>query len=152
MKLNAKNNDYFLRLFKSRPIRRLNSVQNGHSGRFWVYTGVSRNPPKTCELGILNTVFIMWRKLHFSLKCPIFEHIRFSVVFSFLNWSRAFASNCSTFNMFEIFEMPSFFQFQEYEVEIGHFKFLDRIPTVKSKISGKVFLKSESRTSLTFKL
>ena len=31
-------------------------------------------------------------------------------------------------------------------------EFLNRIPTVKFKIPGKAFLKSESRTSVTFKL
>ena len=34
----------------------------------------------------------------------------------------------------------------------GSWQSSDRIPTVKLKIPGKAFLKSESRTSVTFKL
>ena len=38
------------------------------------------------------------------------------------------------------------------EQSFNDFNILNRIPTVKLKIPGKAFLKSESRTSVTFKL
>ena len=39
-----------------------------------------------------------------------------------------------------------------YQIKIFRYEARDRIPTVKLKIPGKGFLKSESRTSVTFKL
>ena len=56
------------------------------------------------------------------------------------------------------FALVSRYRYYKYEARVSAisptyiFKVMFRIPTVKLKIPGKAFLKSESRTSVTFKL
>ena len=80
----------------------------------------------------VNGVFIMWRHLHFSLKCPKIEHVHFSFFFV-IKLITCFFLEMRFFNMFETFQMPHFsdynnqmgdtIHFKVYEqLKVGHFK------------------------------
>ena len=64
-------------------------------------------------------------------------------------------TNAVTVNIINNFDVVAIFENLNQEwvrKKSGRLKIPFRIPTVKLKIPGKAFLKSESRTSVTFKL
>ena len=81
---------------------------------WWLFQCYTRGTIKWPKKHV-NEVFIMWRHLHFSLKCPKIEHVHFSVIFSSSNWSRVFSSKCPIFSMY--FQMP---HFSHYNNQMGN--------------------------------